>query len=137
MKRKWLHGVVFLGALSNAIVLGTMKMPVWIIILTTVIYVFIFELLILSLQPRLIRAERERNVTTYPFLRELVHAKKATVTLKDGTILYNVKYEGYANEKEAKTILVHISTVKTKKEPSVLKEKELKLVDIAAVKQVQ
>ncbi|MEK4426257.1 response regulator [Solibacillus sp. FSL K6-1523] len=137
MRNKISHGIVFLGAISNAIILASMNISIWIIILTTVIYVFIFELIIYSLGPRLVRAERERNVTTYPFLRELVGAKKATVTLKDGTIIYNAKFEGYANVKDAKTILVHIATIKTKKEPSKIQEQEIKLADIASVKKIQ
>ncbi|MEG0470926.1 MAG: response regulator [Solibacillus sp.] len=137
MRNKISHGIVFLGAISNAIILASMNISIWVIILTTVVYVFIFELIIYSLGPRLVRAERERNVTTYPFLRELVGAKKATVTLKEGTIIYNAKFEGYAKEKDAKTILLHITTIKTKKEPSKIQEQEIKLVDIASVKKVQ
>ncbi|MEG0385283.1 hypothetical protein [Solibacillus cecembensis] len=137
MRNKISHGIVFLGAISNAIILASMNISIWIIIVTTVIYVFIFELIIYSLGPRLVRAERERNVKTYPFLRELVSAKKATVTLKDGTNIYNAKFEGYANEKDAKTILLHIATIKTKKEPSKIQEQEIKLADIASVKKVQ
>lgn len=84
MRKKLLHTVVIVGALSNAVILAMMDMPIWLIVLMSVIYVVIFEGLLLVLEPRLVRAERERNVKVYPFLHELVDAKKATVTLRDG-----------------------------------------------------
>lgn len=137
MKKKILHTVVIIGALSNAAILAIMDMPPWLIILMSVIYVVIFEGLLLLLEPRLVRAERERNVKAYPFLRELVDSKKATVTLRDGTVLYNVTFEGYANPKDAKTILLYVHTVKTKKDKSTFTEHPVKLINIKNVKKVQ
>ena len=112
-------------------------MPAWLIILMSVIYVVIFEGLLLAIEPRLVRAERERNVKAYPFLRELVDAKKATVTLRDGTVFYNATFEGYAHPRDAKTILLNVHTVKTKKVPSAITEHEVKLINIKDVKKVQ
>ncbi|MGN7479290.1 response regulator [Solibacillus silvestris] len=137
MKKKILHTVVIIGALSNAVILAVMDMPPWLIILMSVIYIVIFEGLLLVLEPRLVRAERERNVKAYPFLRELVDAKKATVTLRDGTVLYNATFEGYAHTKDAKSILLHVHTVKTKKEKPTFTEHAVKLINIKSVKKVQ
>lgn len=67
MRKKILHIVVIIGALSNAAILAFMDMPVWLIILMSVIYIIMFEGLLLILEPRLVRAERERNVKAFPF----------------------------------------------------------------------
>lgn len=137
MRKKIMHTVVIIGALSNAAILAIMDMSPWLIILMSVIYVVIFEGLLLVLEPRLVRAERERNVKVYPFLRDLVDAKKATVTLRDGTVLYNVTFEGYAHPKDAKTILLHAHTVKTKKTQTTFTEHSIKLINIKHIKKIQ
>lgn len=137
MRKKIIHIVVIVGALSNAAILAFMDMPTWLIILMSVIYIVIFEGLLLVLEPRLVRAERERNVKAYPFLRELVDAKKATVTLRDGSVLYNATFEGYANPKDAKTILLYVHKVKTKKEKPTYTEHPIKLINIKSVKKIQ
>jgi hypothetical protein len=136
MRKKLIHTIVIVGALSNAVILAMMDMPIWLILLMSVIYVVIFEGLLFVLEPRLVKAERERNVKAYPFLRELVDAKKATVALRDGTILYNTTFEGYAHAKDAKTIVLHTHTVKTKKAPSTITEHEVKLINIKSVKKL-
>lgn len=137
MRKKIIHIVVIAGALSNAAILAFMDMPAWLIILMSVIYIVIFEGLLLVLEPRLVRAERERNVKAFPFLRELVDAKKATVTLRDGSVLYNATFEGYAHPKDAKTILLYVHKVKTKKEKPTFTEHSIKLVNIKSVKKIQ
>ncbi|MEK4386547.1 response regulator [Solibacillus sp. FSL W7-1464] len=137
MRKKIIHIVVIVGALSNAAILAFMDMPAWLIILMSVIYIVIFEGLLLVLEPRLVRAERERNVKAFPFLRELVDAKKATVTLRDGTVLYNATFEGYAHPKDAKTILLYVHKVKTKKEKPAFIEHPIKLINIKSVKKIQ
>lgn len=137
MRKKVMHTVVILGALSNAIILAVMKTPAWLIILLSIFYVVTFQGLLYILEPRLVRAERERNVKTYPFLRDFVDAKKATVTLRDGTVFYNATFEGYAKARDAKTILLHVHTIKTKKAPSTTTEHEVKLIDIKEVKKIQ
>ena len=137
MRKKIIHIVVIVGALSNAAILAFMDMPAWLIILMSVIYIVIFEGLLLVLEPRLVRAELERNVKAYPFLRELVDAKKATVTLRDGTVLYNSTFEGYAHPKDAKTILLYVHKVKTKKEKPTFTEHSIKLINIKRVKKIQ
>lgn len=137
MRKKLMHAVVIIGALSNAIILAVMKMPAWLIILMSVIYVAIFQGLLYILEPRLVRAERERNVKAYPFLRELVEAKKATVILRDGTVYYNATFVGYAKARDAKTILLNVHTVKTKKAPSTVTEHEVKLIHIKEVKKIR
>ena len=137
MRKKIIHIVVIIGALSNAAILAFMDLPAWLIILMSVIYIVIFEGLLLVLEPRLVRAERERNVKAYPFLRELVDAKKATVTMRDGSVLYNATFEGYAHPKDAKTILLYVHKVKTKKEKSTYSEHPIKLINIKSVKKIQ
>jgi len=137
MRKKIIHIVVILGALSNAAILAFMDMPAWLIILMSVLYIVIFEGLLLVLEPRLVRAERERNVKAYPFLVELVGAKKATVTLRDGSVLYNATFEGYAHPKDAKTILLYVHKVKTKKEKPMFTEYPIKLINIKSVKKIQ
>lgn len=137
MRKKVMQGIVIVGALSNAVILAVMEMPVWLIILMTLIYVAIFEALLYVLEPRLVRAERERNVQAYSFYRELTAAKKATVTLRDGTIFYNATFDGYANNRDAKTIVLNVHTVKTKKDASISTKHEVKLIDIKEVKKVQ
>lgn len=137
MRKKIIHIVVIIGALSNAAILASMDLPAWLIISMSVIYIVIFEGLLLVLEPRLVRAERERNVKAYPFLRELVDAKKATVTMHDGSVLYNATFEGYAHPKDAKTILLYVHKVKTKKEKVAYKEHPIKLINIKSVKKIQ
>lgn len=137
MRKKIIHIVVIVGALSNAAILAFMDMPAWLIILMSVIYIVIFEGLLLVLEPRLVRAERERNVKAYPFLRELVDAKKATVTMRDGSVLYNATFEGYVHPKDAKTILLYVHKVKTKKEKPAYTEHPIKLINIKSVKKIQ
>ncbi|MBM7664306.1 hypothetical protein JOC25_000762 [Solibacillus kalamii] len=137
MRKKIIHIVVIIGALSNAAILAFMDLPAWLIILMSVIYIVIFEGLLLVLEPRLVRAERERNVKAYPFLRELVDAKKATVTMRDGSVLYNATFEGYAHPKDAKTILLYVHKVKTKKEKAAYTEHPIKLINIKSVKKIQ
>ncbi|MCM3720804.1 response regulator [Solibacillus isronensis] len=137
MRKKIVHIVVIVGALSNAAILAFMDMPVWLIILMSVIYIVMFEGLLLILEPRLVRAERERNIKAFPFLRELVVAKKATVTLRDGSVLYNATFEGYVHPKDAKTILLYVHKVKTKKEMPTFTEHSIKLINIKSVKKIQ
>ncbi|WP_274307396.1 response regulator [Solibacillus daqui] len=137
MRKKVMQGIVIVGALSNAIILAFMEMSIWLIIVMTILYVAIFQVLLYVLEPRLVRAERERNVQAYSFFRDLKDAKKATVTLRDGTIYYNVTFEGYANKRDAKTILLNVHTVKTKKVASTVTEHEVKLFDIKDVKKIQ
>lgn len=132
-----MQGIVIVGAFSNAIMLAVMEMPIGLIIVLTVLYVAIFEVLLYGLEPRLVRAERERNVQAYSFLKDLKGAKKATVTLRDGTIYYNTTFEGYANKRDAQTILLNVHAVKTKKAASTVTEYEVKLIDIKDVKKIQ
>ena len=124
------------GAMSTAIVMTMTGASIIIIIGTTLAYISIFELLIFFLEPRLALAERKRNLTKYPFLRELINAKKATVTLATGEKIYNATFAGYINEKDAKTIKLNITTPKTKKEPEKVNSRDVKLEQIIEVKKI-
>ena len=137
MRKKVFNAVIIIGAISNAIILANMNTPIWLILVMSVVYIAIFTGAIYLLEPRLVRMEREQNLKAYPFLRELLDAKKVTVTLRDGTILYNATFEGYKNKRDATTILVHVHTVKTKKAPSTITEHEIKIMNIKSIKKVQ
>ena len=117
MRRKIFHLIILIGALTNAYSMSTMDMPLYIIIGTSVLYIGVFELMFALMEPRFIRAERQRNLSKFPFLRELINAKKAKITLKDGTVHYNATFDDYINKKDAKTLRINVATVKTKKEP--------------------
>ena len=92
-----------------------MEMPAWLIILMSVYLRCDFSrALLYILEPRFVRAERERNVKAYPFLRELVDAKKATVTLRDGTVFYNATFEGYAQKMRKRFYYMYIQSKQKK-----------------------
>ncbi|MEO4052370.1 response regulator [Solibacillus sp. CAU 1738] len=136
MKKLLFQLIILIGALSNAIVMTMIGASTILIISTTIAYIVIFELLILFLEPRLALAERKRNLTKYPFLRELINANKATVTLVTGEKIYNATFAGYINEKDAKTIKLNITTPKTKKEPEKVCGRDILLTQIKEVKKI-
>lgn len=136
MKKILFQLIIFIGALSNAIVMTMIGASTLLIISTTIVYIVIFELLILLLEPRLALAERKRNLSKYPFLRELINAKKATVTLITGEKIYNATFAGYIDNKDAKTIKLDIITPKTKKEPENVSSRDILLTQIKEVKKI-
>ncbi len=136
MKNLLLQMMILVGALSTAIVMTMIGATIFIIIGTTITYIAIFEILIYILEPRLALAERKRNLSKYPFLIELINAKKATVTLLTGEKIYNATFAGYINEKNAKIIKLNITTPKTKKEPEKISSREIKLEQIKEVKKI-
>ena len=137
MRKKVFYAVIVVGAISNAFILANMETPLWLIAAMTVVYIAIFSGAIYLLEPRLVKMEREQNIKAYPFLRELINAKKTTVTLKDGTIYYNATFGGYEQKRDATTIILQVHTVKTKKAPSTITAHAVKLVNIQSVKKVQ
>ena len=137
MRKKLFYTIIIVGAISNAIILSNMDTPLVLIVGMTVLYIAIFMGAIYLIEPRLVKMEREQNVRAYPFLRELMDAKKATVTLRDGTVYYNTTFGGYEQNRDATTIILQVHTVKTKKEPLKITEHAVKLVNIQSVKKVQ
>jgi uncharacterized membrane protein YhiD involved in acid resistance len=137
MRKKLFYAIILIGAISNAIILTNMGTPLLLIAGMTVLYIAIFMGAIYLLEPRLVKMERDQNVKAFTFLRELIDAKKATVTLRDGTVYYNVTFGGYEQKRDATTIILQVHTVKTKKEPSKITEHAVKLVNIQSVKKVQ
>ncbi|AWE08046.1 response regulator [Lysinibacillus sp. 2017] len=137
MRKKAFNAIIIIGAISNAIILANMNTPIWLIIVMSIVYIAIFTGAIYLMEPRLVKMERQQNLKAYPFLRELLDAKKMTITLRDGIILYNATFEGYKSKRDATTLLIHVHTVKTKKAPSSITEHEIKLMDIKSIKKVQ
>ena len=137
MRKKVFYAIIVVGAISNAFILANMDTALWLIAVMTVVYIAIFSGAIYLLEPRLVKMEREQNLKAYPFLREFMDAKKATVTLRDGTVHYNATFGGYEQKRDATTITIQVHTVKTKKAPSTITEHAVKLVNIQSVKKVQ
>ncbi|KYG92232.1 response regulator [Metasolibacillus sp. FSL H7-0170] len=136
MRKILYHIIVFLGAISNAFMMARLNVGPAILIGTTVAYVVVLEGLFLFLEPRLAVAARKRNLTTYPFLKNLIDAKKATVTLKTGEVIYNASFNGYSNPKDANTIKLDITQPKTKKQPEKIETRDVLLTHIKEVKKV-
>ncbi|MEK4229971.1 response regulator [Solibacillus sp. FSL H8-0538] len=137
MRKKLFHGVIFLGAISNALALSMTDASSVIIISTTILYVVLFELVILFLEPRLVLAVRKRNVKKYPFMRDLLEAKRATIKLENGETLYNAAFTRYIHSKDAKTIVLDVTTPKTKKQAAIVTSHQVMLANILEVKKVQ
>ncbi len=134
MRKKLFHLIVLLGAISNAITMSIMTKNIAIVIITTTLYVVLFEGIYIFMQPRLIAAERKRNLRKYPLLKKLIDTERAIVTLLSGETLYNVQFVGYSSPKEVHLIEVHLHKPKqAKKEATV----ETKVVDIKLLKEVR
>lgn len=134
MRKKLFHLIVILGAISNAITMTIMTQNTAIVMITTALYVVIFEGIYIFLQPRLIVAERKRNLRKYPLLKKLIDTERAIVTLMSGETLYNVQFVGYSSPKEVHLIEVHLHKPKqTKKDATV----EPKVIDLKLLKEVR
>lgn len=136
MRKTIFQFVIFAGALSNAIMLVMSNASVYLVVGSTIVYIIGFQLLLRYMEPRFIQAERRRNVTKYPFLTELQSAKKATVTMHDGSVYYNATFGDYV-EKSATKIQLHVSTIKTKKQEAQTEVHEMELAAIKSVKKIQ
>lgn len=136
MRKVMYHLIVLLGAISNAMMMARLNVSPIILISTTVVYVVILEVLYIILEPRLAIATRKRNLTKYPFLKDLIEAKKATITLFNDEIIYNAAFVGYKNDKDTTTIKIEITEPKTKKQQERVTSRELTLVEIKNVKKV-
>ena len=137
MRKKLFHAIIIIGAICNAISLSMTDASSVIVITTTICYVLLFEGLVLYLEPRFALAERRRNLKTYRFLPDLLEAKRATVKLRNGETLYNAIFTGYIHKKDAKTIVIDVTTPKTKKQEALVTTLNIALADIADVKKIQ
>ena len=105
-----------------------------IIMITTTLYVVLFEGIYIFLQPRLIVAERKRNLRKYPVLKKLIDTERAIITLISGETLYNVQFVGYSSPKEVHLIELHLHKPKQAKKDATV---ETKVIDLKLLKDVR
>ena len=134
MRKKLFHLIVILGAISNAITMTIMTQNTVIVMITTALYVVLFEGIYVFLQPRLLIAERKRNLRKYPLLKKLIDTERAIVTLMSGETLYNVQFVGYNSPKEVHLIEVHLHKPKQAKKDATV---ETKVIDLKFLKEVR
>ena len=134
MRKKLFHLIVILGAISNAITMTIMTQNTAIVMITTALYVVLFEGIYIFLQPRLIVAERKRNLRKYPLLKKLIDTERAIVTMMSGETLYNVQFVGYSSPKDVHLIEVHIHKPKQPKKDATV---ETKVIDLKLLKDVR
>ena len=134
MRKKLFHLIVILGAISTAITMYVMTKNTSIVVITTTLYVVLFEGIFIFMQPRLIVAERKRNLQKYPLLKRLVETERAIVTLITGETLYNVEFVGYSSPKEVHLIELHLHKPKQSKKDATI---ETKIIDLKLLKDVR
>lgn len=134
MRKKLFHLIIIFGAISNAITMSIMTQNTAIVMITTILYVVLFEGIYIFMQPRLIVAERKRNLRKFPLLKKLIDTDRAIVTLMSGETLYNVQFVGYNSPKEVHLIEVHIHKPKQAKKDATVQSK---VIDIKQLKEVQ
>lgn len=105
-----------------------------IVMITTTLYVVLFEGIYIFLQPRLIVAERKRNLRKYPVLKKLIDTERAIITLISGETLYNVQFVGYSSPKEVHLIELHLHKPKQAKKDAII---ETKVIDLKLLKDVR
>lgn len=105
-----------------------------IVMITTTLYVVLFEGIYIFLQPRLIVAERKRNLRKYPVLKKLIDTERAIITLISGETLYNVQFVGYSSPKEVHLIELHLHKPKQAKKDATV---ETKVIDLKLLKDVR
>ena len=133
--RKWLfHLIIIFGAISNAITMTVLTSNGWIIMGTTAAYVIIFEAIFIFLQPRLILAERKRNLRKFPELKKLIETEKAIITLTSGETIYNASFVGYSSPKETKQIEIEIHRPKQAKKQAYSESKQIFIQDLKSIK---
>lgn len=134
MRRLLFHLIIIFGAISNAITMTVLTSNGWIVMGTTAAYVIIFEAIYLFLQPRLILAERKRNLRKFPELKKLVETERAIITLTSGETIYNASFVGYRSSKETKQIEIQIHRPKQAKKQAHLESKHLFIQDLKSIK---
>ena len=123
-----------MGAISNVITMSIMTKNTAIVMITTTIYVVLFEGIYIYMQPRLIVAERKRNLRKYPLLKKLIDTERAIVTLMSGETLYNVQFVGYSSPKDVHLIEVNLHKPKQAKKDATV---ESKVIDLKLLKEVR
>ena len=134
MRKKLFHLIVILGAISTAITMYVMAKNTSIVVITTTLYVVLFEGIFIFMQPRLIVAERKRNLQKYPLLKKLIDTERAIVTLITGEKLYNAEFVGYSSPKEVHLIELHLHKPKQAKKDATI---ETKIIDLKLLKDVR
>ena len=134
MRKKLFHLIVILGTISTAITMYVMTKNTSIVVITTTLYVVLFEGIFIFMQPRLIIAERKRNLQKYPLLKRLVDTERTIVTLITGETLYNVEFVGYSSPKEVHLIELHLHKPKQAKKDATI---ETKIIDLKLLKDVR
>ena len=134
MRIKLFHLIVILGAIINAISMSVMTQNHSIVIITTTVYIVFFEGIYYLMKPRLIMAERKRNLRKYPLLKKLIDAERAIITLITGETLYNVKFSGYISPKEVSLIEVHIHKPKQPKKEATVEKNIINIKDLKEVR---
>ena len=133
LRKKLFHLIVIIGAISNVITMSIMTQNTAIVMITTTLYVVLFEGIYIFMQPRLIVAERKRNLRKYPLLKKLIDTDRAIVTLISGETLHNVQFIGYSSPKEVHLIEVHLHKPKQAKKDATF---ESKVIDLKLLKEV-
>ena len=134
MRKMLFHFIVILGAISTAITMSVMTKNTAIVLITTTLYVVLFEGIYIFMQPRLITAERKRNLQKYPKFKELIDTERAIVTLATGEILYNVNFVGYSSPKEVRLIDIHLHKPKQPKKAATIESKAIHIKELKEVR---
>ena len=137
MRKNLFHLIVIFGAISNAITMMLMTTNIWIVMGTTAVYVIVFEALFIFMQPRLIIAERKRNIRKYPELKKLIETKSAIITLTSGDTIYNASFVGYSSPKETKQIEIEVHRPKQAKKEAYTERKNIYIHELQAIKSMK
>lgn len=134
MRKLLFHLIVIFGAISNTITMTVLTSNVWIVMGTTAAYVIIFEAIFIFLQPRLILAERKRNLRKFPELKKLIETEKSIITLTSGETIYNASFVGYSSPKETKQIKIDIHRPKQAKKQAYTESKSIFIHELKSIK---
>jgi hypothetical protein len=134
MRKLLFHLIIIFGAISNAITMTVLTSNVWIVMGTTAAYVIIFEAIFIFLKPRLILAERKRNLRKFPELKKLIETEKSIITLTSGETIYNASFVGYSSPKETKQIEIEIHRPKQAKKQAYTESKSIFIHELKSIK---
>lgn len=137
MRKIIFHTIVVMGAFSNAITMMFITKNTAITMITTALYVVLFEGIFIYMQPRLITADRKRNLRKYPMLKKLIDAKRAVITMTDGTTYYNAEFIGYHTPKDIYMIEIQLHIQKQAKKNATVESKRIDLRQIKEVKPIK
>lgn len=133
MRKKLFHTIIVIGAIINFISMQQKTDQFWIVIVTTVIYVLLFEGIYLLVEPRLILAEQKGNMRKYPLLRQLQVNDRSIVKTVDGKIYYNATFAGYPLKKDATIIALALHKPKQAKQEATIEMVHLAIKDLKEI----